>query len=109
MRKDLAQTGDVDPYALLGGPWRTTLPHGVDEPVDRHQLPGVEQEEGEYRPLPGATEGDPPPSHLNLERPENRVVNATAAFPLHGKESTCGQLLCQGPPARPAAGAEILE
>ena len=47
----LSQVGDIDLDRMAGGPGRAVAPEQLDQPVDRDDLAGVEQQDREERAL----------------------------------------------------------
>ena len=65
------EVGDVHLKRLLGGVRRALLPQGVDQPVPRHDLIGMEEQHGEERPLLRAAEIERLPAGDHLQRAED--------------------------------------
>jgi hypothetical protein len=50
---------------------RVVVPHGVDQPVHRHDAVGVEQQRRQHPLLAGPAQGQPPGARRDLQRPQD--------------------------------------
>ena len=71
----LSQVGDVDLDRMVGGPRWAVAPQQIDQPVDREDLPGVQQQDREERALFRRAQVGRDPTRGDLERTKEPIVH----------------------------------
>src|SRR5215208_680968 len=72
----LSQVGDVDLDRMVSGPRRAVAPQQLDQPVDREDLPGLQQQDRQQRALFRRAEVGRDLTRGDLERTQKPKVHA---------------------------------